>query len=247
MRQSGYRLAHILFVYMIINMVSNKEFKKNISEKKLIILGEIHGAEVNPKIIKAFVRTFHIRNILIEVESRHKKAFTYLKRGEYSKFFKLLRKDSWLFEAGLMGASHMKLFQKYLRSGMRIIPVKVEHKNWNTAEIKTAFNIKKTLENINDNPALLIVGHLHARRVNFRLNKALYKPLGSLLEEDAVSVQIRYSKGKIFNFKEIEIKDNVAQRFILSGIEGLVPSSSRFFDYFYIVPNTKALNLAKYK
>lgn len=226
-------------------MISNKEFKKHLAGKKLIILGEMHGAEANPKVIDAFVKAFDIRNILIEVENRYKKLFMLLKRREFKKFFRLLGKDSWIFEAGVIGASHIELFQKYLHKELRIIPIKVESKDWNTAEAKTARNIEKVLSGIKDNnPVLLVVGHLHARKIPFRLDGKLYKPIGSLLNKKSLSVQIRYGEGEIFNFRKMKIQDNYAKKYVARGIKGLMPSNNRFFDYFYIIPSTKPLKLA---
>lgn len=229
-------------------MTSNKEFKKYLFGQKLIILGEMHGAEVNPKVVDTFVKALGVKHILIEIEGKYEKPFLLLKKREVKKFLLSLQKDSWIFKAGLLGTSHIKLFQKYLRNGMRVIPVKVESKNWNIAETKTARNIEKVLSSLNDSsPALLVFGHLHARKAPFYLEGNSYKPLGFLLRKKAISVQVRYAVGEIFNFKNIKIEDDIAKKLIANNIKGLTASTSRFFDYFYIVPSTKMLKLVRYK
>lgn len=224
-----------------------KEFKKKLGGNRLLILGEIHGAESNPRVINDFVKSFGIRSILIEVESRHKKAFGFLKNGNPKRFLKALKKDNWIFDAGVVGAAHLKLFQNYLKKGINIIPAKIESRNWNAAESKTARNIEKILAKIGSRgPALLVFGRLHARKTNFRLNRKSYKPLGALLRDNAVSIGIHYGRGEVFNFRKIKIKDENIKKFISKGAKGLTASNNRYFDYFYIIPNTKAIKLVKY-
>ncbi|PIR87985.1 MAG: hypothetical protein COU10_01605 [Candidatus Harrisonbacteria bacterium CG10_big_fil_rev_8_21_14_0_10_45_28] len=221
-----------------------EELKRLIArDNSLIMLGEKHGAEVNPRIIDKFVKELKIDDIFIELNSRYEKTVDLLKYGQFEKFSKELGLSQWILPSGLLGMSHLKIFQKFLRADIKIHPVKVESENWNTAEIKTSKKIEIILKKDKTRLGLLVMGNLHARKKSFRLEKKLYKPVGFLLAENIISVQIRYAAGAIYNFRKIGLKDAGAARMVAQGEIGLIPSKSIYFDYDYIVTKTNPLKL----
>lgn len=243
------------FFVLIANMSLNKywgKIKNQLQNKKRIIfLGEIHGAKINSAIIDEFVNKLEINVIMVELESKWEKSFLYLKKGQKEKFIKSFKKEDWIFQSGLIGDEHIKLFSKYLKEGEKIIPIKIENKNWNISESRTSKNIKSILEANPNKNLLLIMGKLHARKKPFLFNfnnkiKRLI-PTGFNIGKYSINIQIRYGNGEIYNFGKVKIYDKFALRYFEKNSGGLIKSHSQYFDYDFIVPNTQAINPIKIK
>ena len=202
----------------------------------LLILGEMHGASVNPRIISEFVRRLNISSVFIEVDKKYAKLLKKITIKNVSATAVAIKKsDAWLFEAGVLSIAHLRLYAQFNERGIRVVPIKVEDKNWNRAEKKTAIEIKKNLTTKSQN-TLLIVGNLHARKKIF----GEYRPLGWLLH-DAVHVLVRYGKGAIYNFGLIKVSDTSALRMLKKDAQALRVSRGSFFDFEYLVAETKPL------
>ena len=221
-----------------------QELKESLTHKRLILLGEIHGAEVNTKIIARLVSELKIRIIMLELEKKWSSSLSTLKKKKYISLIDLFKKEQWIFESGLLGKKHLILFRRFLLNGKEIIPVKTENKIWNNAEKLTANNVDKILKNT-AGTAILIMGNLHTRKKTFFMKekgkKKKYIPLGSYLNSRAVSVCIRYGKGEAFNFRPIILKDKEAYN---SGtaLGILRKSRSKFYDFDYLVKSTKPIS-----
>lgn len=215
--------------------------------KRLLLLGEMHGAEANPKVIDAFVRRLKIQVVMIELETKWREIFPLLAHGRAKEFAKRLRREEWLCRSGVIGQRHVRLFRQYLREGKRIIPVKIEHPDWNVAERKTAKTIRQLLKKYPREKVLVVMGNLHTRKKPFTLYEKKHRkrlvPLGALLNRDIISVRIRYGRGRIYNFRFLSLRDPYALRHCRNKGGGLTRSRSRYFDYDYIISKTKPLQL----
>jgi len=221
------------------------------SKRHIIFLGETHGAKINPVIIDEFVNKLKIDVILVELEPKWKKSFLYLEKGQKEKFIKSFKGEDWIFQSGIIGDQHIKLFSKYLKEGKKIIPIKIENKNWNVSESKTSKNIKDIFKSNPDKNILLIMGKLHARKKTFKFNfngetKRLI-PVGFNIAKDSINIQIRFGNGEIYNFGKIKVNDKFALKYSQKNNKGLIKSNSQYFDYDFVVSNTKAINPIKIK
>lgn len=224
-----------------------KQLKQRLIKKNIVMIGEIHGAAINPKIIAEFVRRLDIKIILIEVNTKYTLLFQCLNKKNINKSTQFIKKkDNWLFEAGVISQPHLLLYTKLITKGIKIIPVKVENRQWNNAERKTAIKIKKIMKKIGSgNRALLVFGNFHARKHQFILNNVTSKikatPLGWLLRKYCTTIKIRYGKGEIYNFGRIVLHDQTALQKLKNYNMMLYPVQTKFFDFEYIVIKTKPL------
>lgn len=211
----------------------------------MIILGELHGAKVNLKVISDFVRRLEIRTVMVELEAKWRKALDSLSQNTLQSCVRKLKKEHWLRESGLISKAHLRLFSQYRRRGIKIIPIKVEDRVWNNAEKKTAHAINEALKKYSNHTALLVVGNLHARKVPFRLrnDRRKYVPLGSHLGLRALSILVRYGSGKIYNFGEMTVRDNYALQHLKDKKTMFIPSRSKYFDYEYLLAHTEPMQL----
>ena len=219
--------------------------------KQLIILGEVHGASVNTTIIKDLVSRLDIKVILIELETKWQKVFLSLKQRP-NDLISAINTEPWIKEAGLVGKEHIILYDEYIRQGKIILPVKVEHPQWNIAERKTAKHILSLLGNYPKDNTLLIIGNFHARKKIFLIKEKgrikKFIPLGFLLKKKAISIQVRYGKGLAYNFRNITLNDlAVLRKLAKKGKKKLLlKSKSQFFDYDYLVTKTKPINTSAF-
>lgn len=226
-----------------------RQIKNQLQDKKhIIFLGEFHGAKINSAVVDKFVNELDIDVIMIELEAKWQKSFSYLKKGQEDKFIKSFKKEDWIFQSGLVGNEYIKLFSKYLKKGKKIIPIKVEDQDWNISETKTVKNIKKFLKTNPNKNVLVIMGRLHMRKKPFYFNfdgksKRLI-PIGSHFNKFSISVQIRYCNGEAYNFRKMKINDGVVLK-CYSQKNYLIKSHSQYFDYNFITSNTKAINPIK--
>lgn len=206
-----------------------------------MLLGETHGALVNPKIIEMFVKKLEINIVIIELEKKWNVFFPLLIKNE-NQFLQFIQKEKWICESGVIGKEHIILFQKLMQHGIKILPIKIENKNWNVAEQKTVKYITSILKKYPNKNVLGVIGKLHARKKPFSLKengkKRKYIPLGSILHNASIHVRIRYQKGTIYNFGSMTIKDDgVKNR------EGLFVSRSPFFDYDFCIRTTRPIHI----
>lgn len=225
-----------------------EQLTRQVQKRNIILLGEMHGADINTKIIDTFVRQLKTHTIMIEVESKWQKIFPLLVNNP-KEFIKQLSKEHWITKSGLMGKEHIHLFRKYLKKNKKIVPIKIENRNWNKAEKQTAEAILNYIKkNPKEKTILIIVGNLHARKKPFFLNeknrKRKFIPLGFLLKKNATTVKIRYGQGEIYNFKNISIKDRGALKYKKIVLQ---PSFSKYFDWDYIVPEAHPISLLRIK
>src|SRR5471032_1759300 len=97
------------------------------TKKRLIILGEVHGAGINTSVINDFVEHMKIKVIMIELEVKWQKIFRLLKHKP-SQFINAINKENWIRESGLIGKEHILLYKKYMDQRKTILPIKIEDK-----------------------------------------------------------------------------------------------------------------------
>ena len=217
------------------------DMRKRLQKAQLLILGEMHGAFANTQIASEFIQRIGIKTVLIEVDSKYSDLFPNLSVNNIGAIEAEIRKsDSWLFEAGVLSSTHLQLHATLCEQGIRVIPIKIEDKDWNTAEQLTSDKIRKLLATATT-PAIAIIGRLHARNKCYKIQNKPYAPLGWLLRDIAISVQIRYVAGEIYNFGRISVSDKSATKFLGNKNKILKKSQNRFFDFDYIVRTTRPL------
>ena len=223
-----------------------KQLRKNLEQNKVVLLGEMHGAQVNPIVIGEIVKHLKIRLILIEVNSKYVLLFSQLRQGtEKTVAEKIKEKDAWLFDAGVLSLAHLRLYARLRKLGVHILPVKIEDQDWSLAEVKTSDHIKRILANKNKTPTLAVFGNLHMRKLPFALrddgDKKRVVPMGWHLRNNSQSIHIRYAKGVIKNFGLMEIEDKGAYKILGNFNKMLTKSHSPYFDFDYVIRNTKPL------
>lgn len=230
-------------------MLESRQVWHNIRNRllktRLLILGEMHGASVNPRIARELIRRLDIRTVLIEVNAKYAKLFSRLTVRTLQKTAEVIRKtDPWLFEAGVLSMAHLRLYATLNEQNVRVIPVKIESRDWNRAENLTTEEIRRNIAPI-PGPALAIVGRLHARKrlfvqdANGKPQK--YIPLGWRLRGQSVTMQIRYGKGEIYNFRCISVGEKSVLLALDRKMQLLQVSRSIYFDFEYLVRDTKPL------
>lgn len=216
-----------------------ESINKKLVKKPFILLGEIHGASINSNVIYWIIKKFNILDLFIELEGRLKKRIINSNKNPnelYSKF----KKDSWIFESGVIDEKKIKLFRKLNKNGIRINLSRIEIKDWNTSEKATA---SKILKQKKINRGLIIFGALHSRkRIFYSKSEKNRKfiPLGFLLRNYSISIRIRYADGEIYNFGTKKISDRKAQKIVKSEKKRpvIIKSQSKYFDYDLIVSKT---------
>jgi len=218
------------------------KIKDNFDNKYLLLLGEKHGSDLNPEVIKVFVERLGVEILMLELETKWQRVLDLLPSHSNQEIYDLFGKESWLLESGLFSFAHFDLFRKYLSEGKKIIAFKIENSNWNRAEKLTADFVEKFLER-KRKKTMVVMGNLHARKNSFKLAGKEYKPLGWHLKNCSISVRIRYSSGLIYNFGEKSVKEKIYPSHLPKKGDKLVSSNSRYFDFDYILSKeSKPLN-----
>lgn len=198
-----------------------------------LLLGEIHGVRQNIQALDYLVRTLGIHAVCIEVSSGYASDFRLLRMNSCRKLLNKIRKrDPWVFKAGVLSSEHLEYYATLQERGVHVIPVKEEQKVWNQAEKRMAENILKAIKKTKT-PCIATVGNYHARKKKFHVpdDNSLYTPLGWLLRDLSVSIQIRYAKGAAFNFHTIQLTDPTVKEKLGTEKLKLLTSRSQYFDY----------------
>lgn len=199
----------------------------------VLLLGEIHGVRENIQALEYFVREAGIQTVCIEVGSEYAFDFRSLRMSSYKSLESKIRKRApEIFESGVLSQEHLQYYARLREQGIQVIPVKEEQKAWNSAEKRMAENIRTAVKT-HAAPCAVTVGNYHARNKRFRLSgdAFLYTPLGWLLRDHSVSIQIRYAKGSAFNFHTIQLSDRTAHEKLEGKKHKLIPSHSWYFNY----------------
>lgn len=223
-----------------------QKIKDRMNKKPILIIGEIHGALENIDILDFLRKQLNVKVIFIELESKWDKYFKYSNKKSFNREMRgklFSSRESWLIESGLIGEECFAFWQSLLQEGCRIICAKIEHRDWNIAEQRTADNIlkiiKKMEKNLNKERFIIVFGKLHARKNKFSINyknKILnLKPMGYLLREYSASLQIRYGLGEIYNFDTKKVDDKKAIKLLGKHNMILRKNRGKYFDYDLIV------------
>lgn len=213
------------------------------SNKRLLILGETHGAKINPEILDVFVNKLGIQTVMLELETKWQSTFELLK-NKPAEFVREISKEEWLVQSGLIGREHLPILGKFLENGKKIVPIKIDDRDWDTADRKTADFIRKYIQENPREKILLVIGNLHARTKPFILTDnnqgTKNTPLGYHLANIAISTLIRYPKGEIYNFDQIKIED---EKWLDLKTGSLIRSTDQCFAWEYMARKTEPLTL----
>lgn len=208
--------------------------KMDVEAKRLLLLGEKHGADINPDIIGMFVSKLGFNTLAIEIEPKWQKTIDTLRKYEASQVFRLIATEPWIFKSGVISLKHLILFKNFLRlNNNKIITIGVQNKNWNLGDKLTTRYLTKLIKK--GDKTLVIMGNLHTRKSTFKTQSEKFIPLGYHLRDSSIAVRIRYGQGTIFNFRKMMVQDMEASKLIKKSDRGLIKSASKYFDYDYII------------
>jgi hypothetical protein len=213
------------------------KIKADFDEKRLLLLGEKHGSNLNPEIIKIFVEKLGVEIIMLELETKWQKTLNLLPKRSNQEILDLFKVEGWILESGLISFAHFDLFREYIKEGKKIVAFKIEGSDWNKAEKLTTDFIEKFSKN-KQKKIMVVTGNLHARKRPFKLASKEYRPLGWYLASRSISVRIRYSSGLIYNFGKKSVNDKNGSKLLPESEEGLISPRSVYFDYDYILSQT---------
>lgn len=210
-----------------------KKLEEELKTKRLILLGETHGTDANIKAAFQFVSKLSPDILALELEPKWNKIIKKIEKDSPAEILNLFDKESWILQAGVMNLEHIKFIKEFLKNKKRTVTFfAVQNPNWNRTEKASAVILKKAARK---GCVLAIMGSLHARKLPFIHKKTKMIPIGSRLQKEAVSVRIRYVKGKAFNFGEVILQDKKAASLFSKTDQGLIKSTSKYFDYDYII------------
>ncbi|MCL5011843.1 MAG: hypothetical protein M1320_00250 [Patescibacteria group bacterium] len=218
-------------------LLLTKKQRNNFSKIQLFIVGEMHGAKENIRIIKELVNILDINIICFELETKWNKEFAHFNRNN---FLYKLKKEQWILDSGLFSLSHVNLVSWLLRRKKSVCAVRKEKKDWNVSEKETALYINSLARKNRPERILVIVGNSHARKGTFTSKdefgkKYIYKPMRLFLKDKAVSFLVRYSNSVAYNFGAIDLKDDVAYKKLEGLSMRVIPSSNSSFEYDILV------------
>ncbi len=208
---------------------------KNIEGGPIFILGEMHGADVNPQIIKEFVLNINPKAVFFEWPIAWQDA---LENND----FQSIQNYASQTQDGRFLEKHFELLVFLKEQGIKVFGFDSFGKSFVDREQKMAKNIKIILKNNNlrKEKIIVVTGNLHARKKVFKLEGELVSPLALRLGKGITSIFIRYGSGKIYNFKTMKVSDKYVKSKIVKHGKNLITSKSLFYDYEYLVDNTKA-------
>ena len=225
---------------------------KKIKQKKIILLGEMHGVMENVEIIKTFVTSLEAEGVSIVIALEwptkiNSDIQVFLNNTEtmlpWQNWDFVQDKDGRISKEHIVFLQWLKVRNKALLSDKKhnVFCFSEEHKSWNVRDLKMAQNINSILNNHSQKIVLAVMGNLHAQKKEFMLDGETYMPLAThLSKKDIISFKCDYRCGSFFNhtlqfFKSCKECDNENIFIKLSPIEE--------FDYYIIVPCAHAVTL----
>jgi len=207
------------------------------SEEKssgLIILGEMHGADINIDVIEHFVCVYKLKSIVFEWPLKWQFVINKLP-ASINQTIKIMSK----LRDGRVQARHIDLLKSLKDKKINIFCMDTEKQSWNQRDKENAKKIKDILKNKKNLPCLVVTGGLHARKRGFTLNKQKMIPIGSYFKSNTMHVEIKYGEGKIENLGILSIYDKGIIQKAKTKDFTLIKSSGRYFGFDFIVKKTK--------
>lgn len=208
-----------------------QQLRLQMQSKKIILLGEAHGAAQNPSIVRLFVKRLHITQVFFEWPQSWqriidapivwiKKNYKYLASLQDGRFLK----------------QHFALLAFLKKEKVQMYCIDNEEKDWNTRDKIMADYILFHSHRDFNALSLAVFGNLHARQSQFVLNKRILIPVGVHLKNHATSVQICYGNGSINNFSIRKISSKHRFHIQKNGLK--IAIRNRYFDYIYCIKRT---------
>ena len=181
---------------------------KNLKDKRLFILGEMHGVKENVNVIYTLFKKFGFRRLALEWEPELKNVAEKFLRSGVLDFDAI--KDS---PDGRITAGHFALIKKLDSEGLleEIICFNggTDGESWNSRDASMARNV---LVDISGGPTLVVAGNLHAETepVTFDDEPEVHHPMGEVIKKEIPDVpagKIEYLKGRYHNFGAKEFRN----------------------------------------
>ncbi len=216
-----------------------EKLKLDYKIKPVLILGEIHGADVNVDIIKFFIEELKPQVIFFEWLK-----FWDGKLIRYTENTVVLENILKKVPSGAITIKHFDLLKYLSKKSIKVVVIDEGGDSWNERDKKMSKNILEEITKNKIKKAIVVVGNLHARKKSFMLNDKYLVPVATYFSSQAVSVNIRYGKGKISNFGEKEVNDiYVLKHLPKNTSQSLLIAESKNFDYDFLIRETKPAEL----
>ena len=170
-----------------------EQLKEKIKDKKVILLGELHGTKEIPQVILDFLKSLDEEfNLLMEIPDEFQK--------NIEEFYKEPSPD------GRNSKEYLDLIKTLNK---KLYCIDSFAKNQEEKEENLAKNI---LDLSNEKKTIAILGEIHASKEKINFGEQEIIPTGNILKEklkgDLLCVRIKPSKGKYFNFEIKDLKDS---------------------------------------
>lgn len=93
-----------------------QDLKEGFENKKLLLLGEKHGASVNTEIISSFVSRLGINTIAIEIDPKWQNVINKLRTHKAESVLRLIATERWMLDSRVISLKHFNLFKKFLNN-----------------------------------------------------------------------------------------------------------------------------------
>ena len=223
-----------------------------IKEKKIILLGEMHGVIENVEIIKTLVTSLEAEGISIVIALEWPTKINSDIQAFLNNTKTTLPWQNWDFvqdKDGRISKEHVAFLEWLKKRNKALLSDKKhdifcfseEHKSWNTRDLKMAQNINSILNNHSQKIVLAVMGNLHAQKKELIFDGEVHIPLATHLpRKDIIAFKCDYRCGSFFNhtlkfFKSCKECDNESIF--------IKPAPTEEFDYYIVVPCAHAVTL----
>lgn len=182
------------------------ELNTELSEAKLLLLGETHGVKENADIIYTLFKKFGFKKLALEWDKElHAQAEKFLQTGELD--FEAVQ-DS---PDGRITAGHFALLKKLKDEGLLEALIcfdeQTQSGEWDDRDASMAKNI---LANMSDSKTLVVAGNLHTKVEPVVFDEAEHHPMGENVKKQiptTPSGAIRYLTGQYHNYGTREFRE----------------------------------------
>lgn len=178
------------------------------TDKRRIVVGEIHGVEENVDVVKKLVSSIGVRRVGLvafeypkELEGRLKNAGRWEELREDSRV-KMMRED------GRFSKLHYKLVRWLGEKGVEVVCLDNSKRDWNRRDKLMYETFKQAEAEKNEEQyAIAVLGNLHTRKKSFVRQGEKHIPFASYIKNQ-VNIRLVYLSGYYYNhgLKEFPVK-----------------------------------------
>lgn len=188
----------------MINKATLSQIQSEISNKNLIVVGEMHGVEENVYIAKQLIEAINKSRKVGFIGFEYPKTLQPLVNKLPESQTELLNHQltKVILEDGRFSEKHLEFLIQLIQKQIDIVCFDDETKEWDQRDKAMFKVISSKLNSQKPNKvSLILTGNLHSKNKQVTINNQIYKPLGSYLsQEKTLFVDIVYKSGQYYNF-----------------------------------------------